>query len=305
MIAIAESGSTKCEWVILNEEGKVVQNFRTQGFNPDFHSSEYVYNTLEICDDLLTLKNNINKVFFYGAGCSSSVLNEIIKSGLEKVFSNAEITVDHDLLAAACSLYQDEPIICGILGTGSNSCFFDGHKVYEEIPALGFVIGDEGGGGYFGKQLLADYFYRMLPEEIQTDFREQFNLTWAEARKHIYGDIHANVYCASFMPFIAKYKETEYVKKMIHTGMAKFINAHVKCFDDYNTKKVGFVGSIAYIFQDIIKEELEKQGYELSHIIKSPIQELVEYHRRTNFKMVDKQKSDAILNGIHVNNETK
>lgn len=300
MIAIAESGSTKCEWIVLDKFGNVVESFRTQGFNPDFHSSKFVNETLNNCQEFTSLKTGITKVYFYGAGCSSKNLNDIILSGLQLVFTNATISVDHDLLAAACSLYKNEPIICGIIGTGSNSCFFDGENVFEEVPALGFVVGDEGGGGFFGKQLLADYFYKKLPNVIHTDFKKSFNdLSWSEARKNIYGNKHANVYCASFMPFIAKHKSEEYVKNIIRNGIAKFIDIHVKCFSNYNTNKVGFVGSIAYLFQDIVKEELEKQGFELSHIIRNPITELVEYHKTHKMKIAEKQIANQELNGAN------
>ena len=140
MIAIAESGSTKCEWVILNDEGLVESNFKTQGFNPDFHNTEYVASTLSKCVDLFASKDKINNVYFYGASCSSAMLKLRIVEGLQQVFRNADIVVDHDLLAAAYSLYDGEPIINCIIGTGSNSCYFDGENLTEKIPALGLSL---------------------------------------------------------------------------------------------------------------------------------------------------------------------
>lgn len=279
MIAIAESGSTKCEWVILNDEGLVESNFKTQGFNPDFHDTKYVADTLSQCVDLFASKDNINKVYFYGASCSSLKLNEKIVGGLEQVFRNAEIIVDHDLLAAAYSLYEGVPLISCIIGTGSNSCYFDGENLTEEVPALGFIMGDEAGGGYFGKQLLSDFFYKKLPDNIQEDFEATYQLTWGEAREKIYGNIHANVYLASFMPFIAKHKQEQYIIDLMRNGFSKFIEIHVGCFANEGTTQVGFVGSIAFIFKDILIEELRKQGFEAGKIIKSPINELVNYHR--------------------------
>ncbi len=279
MIAIAESGSTKCEWVILNDEGLVESNFKTQGFNPDFHSTEYVADTLSQCVDLFASKDKINNVYFYGASCSSPKLKQRIVNGLVQVFRNAEIVVDHDLLAAAYSLYENQPLISCIIGTGSNSCFFDGENLIEKIPALGFVMGDEAGGGYFGKQLLSDFFYKRLPTVIQEDFEATYQLTWGEAREKIYGNIHANVYLASFMPFIAKHKQEQYIMDMLRHGFAKYLEIHVGCFSEYKSKQVGFVGSLAFIFKDILIEELKKQGYKAGKIIKSPINELVNYHR--------------------------
>jgi glucosamine kinase len=279
MIAIAESGSTKCEWVILNDEGLVESNFKTQGFNPDFHSTDFVAQTLSQCVDLYASKDKINCVYFYGASCSSTKLNKRIKDGLQQTFRNAKIMVDHDLLAAAYSLYEGVPLITCIIGTGSNSCYFDGENLSEEVPALGFIIGDEAGGGYYGKQLIADYFYNKLPDKIQKDFKHTYGLTWGEAREKIYGNVHANVYLASFMPFIAKHRQEKYVIDLMRRGFAKFIEVHVGCFSDKTTKQVGFVGSIAFIFKDILIEELTKQGFKAGKIIKSPINELVNYHR--------------------------
>ena len=294
MKAIAESGSTKCEWVILNEEGLVESNFKTQGFNPDFHSTEFVASTLGQCVDLFASKDKITSVYFYGASCSSPKLNKRIIDGLQQIFRNAEIVVDHDLLAAAYSLYEGVPLISCIIGTGSNSCYFDGKNLSEEVPALGFIVGDEAGGGYFGKQLLADYFYKRLPENIQQDFKATYQLTWGEAREKIYGNIHANVYLASFMPFIAKHRQEKYIIDLMRQGFAKFIEVHVGCFSNKETKQVGFVGSIAFIFKDILIEELRKQGFEAGRIIKSPINELVNYHRNY-MNILSEANKEAVL----------
>ncbi len=282
MIAIAESGSTKTEWVVLNQTGEKHCQFKTQGFNPDFHNSNFIHQTLNQSYDLFSIKEKINQVYFYGASCSSESLNKIVIDGLKPVFPNAKIEIDHDLTAAAYALYEGEPIITCILGTGSNSAYFDGEKIIEEVPALGFIIGDEAGGGYFGKRLIAEYFYKNLPKKIQEDFTKTFQLSWDDARKKIYGNIHANVYLASFMPFVAKYKDDKFIQGIIREGIAKFIQVHVCCFKQYGKCKVGFVGSIASIFQDIIAEELFNQGFEYGKIIKSPIDELVEYHK--NYK---------------------
>ncbi len=297
MIAIAESGSTKTEWIILDEKsGEIIKSIRTAGFNPDFHSSEHITTTLNQSADISKIKEEVKTVYFYGAGCSNVILNAIVSDALELVFTKASITVDHDLLAAACSVYDGNEIICGILGTGSNSCYYDGQKIFEELPSLGFIAGDEGSGGSIGKRFLADYFYKKLPKEINDDFKSTYKLTWAMARKEIYGSNHPNVYCASFMPFIAKYKETDYVKGIIRAEMKMFIDAHVKCFVNYSSNKVGFVGSIAYYFQDILKEELEKESFEFVHVIKNPAMNLVDYHRKYKINLATSQET--------VNNES-
>lgn len=280
MIAIAESGSSKCEWTIMNNDGHQILSIRTQGFNPYFHTAEVVLMTLKNHIEFEGYINDIEKVFFYGAGCSSESLNRIIYNGLSGFFTSADILVDHDLLAAAYSVYAGKPVISCIMGTGTNSCYFDGHDLKESQHALGFILGDEAGGAYFGKQLLTDYFYHKLPECIQEDFTKTFGLTWDDAVNKIYGNQHANVFLASFMPFIAGYREHEYVKNMIRCGFSSFIDIHVKSYEEATECEIGFVGSIAFVFRDILDEELQRNGLKLSRVIKSPIQELVNYHKQ-------------------------
>lgn len=278
MIAIAESGSTKADWAILNDRGEIVKEFKTQGFNPYFHSSSFVATTLPQSPEIVEWAKQIQHVYFYGSGCSSTQLNETIKRGLEEVFTEAQIQVDHDLVAAAYSLYEGEPVISCIIGTGSNSCFFDGEKVVERVPALGFILGDEASGSYFGKKVMADYFYHRLPAEMYHDFKNRFNLKWSETLDKVYNNVHANVYLASFMRFIVDHKDNAYVKEMVREGMARFIDIHITNYPDYHTYKVGFVGSIAYIFEDILREELEKRDCTPGRIIKHPVYDLIDYY---------------------------
>lgn len=280
MIVIAESGSTKCEWLFLNNNGIEIASIRTQGFNPYFHHSDLVTKTLYENPEFHSIKDQVCRVYFYGAGCSSNKLNKIIERGLQKVFTKAKIEIFHDLLAAAYSVYNGKPMISCILGTGSNSCYFNGKILKESVPALGFVLGDEAGGCYFGKQFLADYFYKALPQEIQEDFTSEYGLTWEKAAREIYGNVHANVYLASFMPFIAQYKDHPHVENMIRAGMAKFIGIHILGFPEAYNCEVGFVGSIASVFQDILIEEMDKKELALGSIIQSPIKELVNYHMK-------------------------
>jgi N-acetylglucosamine kinase-like BadF-type ATPase len=144
MILIAESGSTKCDWVLIDNKGREIDRWNTMGFNPYFHSSDFVYATLSKTDGLRVWAEKIDQTWFYGAGCSTEPLQAIIKEGLDRVFVNAENHVGHDLEAAAYALYEGEPEIACILGTGSNSCYFDGEKIYEEVPSLAYILGDEG-----------------------------------------------------------------------------------------------------------------------------------------------------------------
>ena len=286
MIVIAESGSTKCDWEILDSKGTKLYSDKTVGFNPYFHSEEFIGSELNKSNDLKTHRESVSRVFFYGAGCSSDYLNQTVINALSSFFPNAEVSVDHDLLAAAYSLYQGKPVISCIIGTGSNSCFFDGKKIEESVPALGFILGDEGSGSYFGKRLLADFFYKRLPSEMQYDFQKEFNLEWSEAVKMVYQNIHANVYLASFMRFMAKHKDNAYVIEMVREGMARFIDVHVTSFSRYHEYEVSFVGTISHVYRDILEEELYKRDCKLGQIVKNPIDQLVDYHFRGESQLI-------------------
>ncbi len=279
MIAIAESGSTKCDWVFLNKEGAEQTRIKTIGFNPYFHSSAFVADSLSELDDFRGIANTVTHVFFYGAGCSTDALQAQIASGLEQVFTKAQISVDHDLVAAAYSLYDGEPLISCILGTGSNSCFYDGDKIHEALPALGFILGDEASGCHMGKQFITDYLYKRLPADIHEDFEGRYNLTWSDIRPEVYNSVHANVYLSAYMPFIYEWRDSDYVRQLVVKSIRSFISIHVASYPKYRDVPIGFVGSIAFLFQDIIKQELEKHGCRIGRIIRGPIESLVDYHK--------------------------
>ena len=185
MILIADSGSTKCSWAICDEKGQIIDRCSTIGFNPYFITSAKVLKHLED-SDLNEIRENISEVYFYGAGCSSKKMNAIIESPFKKFFSKADINVCHDLDAACFSMYEGEPAITGILGTGSNSCFFDGENIYENAPSLGFMLGDEASGNNFGKKLLCLYFNNVLDDDLKQKYEEEFETDIANINSNVY-----------------------------------------------------------------------------------------------------------------------
>lgn len=287
MILIADSGSTKCDWLLIDSSGKSYGSFSTIGFNPYFHDANDVETELTAHPTIASESYLIKRVFFYGAGCSSAELNHKIEQGLKKVFKNARVYVDHDLIGAAYSTYEGSPAITAILGTGSNSCFFDGENVYEEVPSLAYILGDESSGSYYGKRLLRDYFYKKLPLEMSEAFEREFHLDKDELVKRIYNEAHANVYLASFMKFIGKFGDHAHVKSWLREGMTKFLDIHVQCYPQYREVKTHFVGSVAYYFHHILKERCEAMDVNMGRIIQKPIDGLVEYH--LNYKMAELQ----------------
>jgi N-acetylglucosamine kinase-like BadF-type ATPase len=278
MVLIAESGSTKCDWVLLDGQGREIDRWNSMGFNPYFHSAEMVAAKLAQTAGLNVWSEKISQTWFYGAGCSTPEMKAIIKNGLDMVFTNAENHVDHDLNAAAYALYNGKPNIACILGTGSNSCFFDGQTVREEVPALAYILGDEGSASFIGKRLIADFLYKKLPPDLYKDFERTYNPTKDEVINRVYTQPHANVYLASFGPFAGKHKDHPYIQAIVREGIAKFINIHVLCYPEAHHVEVNFVGSVAKAFEDILREELSAQQLTFGRVLAKPVNNLVSYH---------------------------
>jgi glucosamine kinase len=278
MILIIESGSTKSDWVLLNQGEKTY--FSTIGLNPYFHSAQDVEQAIRSNSGLLAMSDKVSAIYFYGAGCSADHLNAIIEKGIKNVFTNSIVSVDHDLNACAYATYNGEPAISCIIGTGSNSCFFDGEVVSEKVPALGYILGDEGSGTYMGKRVLADFLYHRLPEEMAEAFEKETGLDKDSIVQHVYKQANANVYLASFVPFIQKFSHTKYVKELVLNGFKQFLDVHVCCFDNYKSYSVHFVGSISRIFQNELEEACAYFEIKLGNIVQKPVDGLVQYHER-------------------------
>jgi len=272
----------------MDASGKRYGSFSSMGFNPYFHSQDVIEKELKAHPSIANEAEGIRMVFFYGAGCSTEKLNEIIIQGLSRVFTNAKIHVDHDLVGAAYSTYEGNPAISCILGTGSNSCFFDGEKVSEEVPSLAYILGDESSGSYYGKILLKEYFYKKLPADIHQAFTQEFQLSKDELISRIYNQPNANVYLASFMKFIGKFSTHPHVQAWIRKGMTEFLDVHVQCYKNYKEVPTHFVGSVAFYFQDILKECCDKMNINMGRVIQKPIDGLVDYH--LHFKLPELQR---------------
>ncbi|MEM7162831.1 MAG: N-acetylglucosamine kinase [Bacteroidota bacterium] len=277
MLLVADSGSTKCDWRLVKQDKSEV-DFHTMGINPFFHDEVLIENELTRQEQILRYKNEVLNVFFYGAGSSSEYYQSIVQRGLSRVFVNSDILVSHDLNGAAYSTWNGSPGITCIIGTGSNSCYFDGNFVSEKVPALGYILGDEASGSYHGKKLLTDFLYDKLPLEIETALKEDLKITKASIFENVYQKPNANVYLASFMKFIARFKGHEYVENMMLKGFRHFIQEHIKCFDNHDKVPSHFVGSVAYHFQDELRKAAFEEGIEVGSIIKKPIDGLVDFH---------------------------
>lgn len=277
MYIIVDSGSTKSDWVILsNKEQKY---YSTMGFNPYFHKSETIVNAIKQAHGIYEIRDEVSMIYYYGAGCSSPELNLIIEKALKEVFKQAIIVVDHDLMACALATYNNKPAISCIIGTGSNSCYFDGEKIYEEVPALGYILGDEGSGTYFGKQLLSNFLYHQLPKNIEEDLIKEYQLTKSVIIDNVYMKADANVYIASFMKFIVKHDHDPYIKQMVYDGFKKFMEIHVCCYPNFKEVETHFIGSIAHLFKNELERAANKLGVSIGKVVRKPIEGLIHYHK--------------------------
>lgn len=278
MVAIVDSGSTKSDWVILDDFKKVFLKTETIGFNPNFINKELIVPEIEKNSNLTLVKNSITKIFFYGSGCGIKKNCETIEEELLKVFGKAEIIVKEDLMAAAYAAYNGKPAIVCILGTGSNSCFFDGENLNIELPSLGFLIGDEGSGSAIGKQLVRRYFMKKLPADLHSEFQEEYSLTVEEALKNMYHTTRPNAYLADFNKFVVERKDHPYFQDMVFEEMKSFFEYQVLPYKEAKDAEINFIGSIAYYYENILRSVAAELNLNVGHVVQKPIESLVNYH---------------------------
>lgn len=278
MILIADGGSTKADWILLDKSGAQVLKTRTGGLNPAVFGEELMKKRLQENLDLLDYKGKVTHVYFYGAGCGTEKPTLILKSIFESFFTNAIVEVKEDTYAAAYAVTTQPGIVC-ILGTGSNSCYFDGEHVDVRIPSLGYILMDEASGNYFGKKLLRDYYYQKMPKKMAKLFEEQFNVDADTIKRNIYKEDNPNTYLAHFAEFLLKNERNAYFNKVLHKGMKDFFKNRILPYKESENTPVHFVGSIAYFAQDIIKDVARFYMIELGNIVRRPIDGLIEYHR--------------------------
>lgn len=278
MIAIVDGGSTKCDWVIVENNGTQILKTETVGFNPNIIKPELIAPELEKNQMLTKFREHLTDIFFYGSGCGISENRRIVEREIQKVFVSAQIRVQEDLLAAAYAAYRGTPEIVCILGTGSNTCFFDGEEMKTELPSLGFLIGDEGSGSALGKQLVRHYFMKKLPTDLHWQFAEIYQLNITELLKNMYHNPHANAYLAEFSRFVADRKTHPYFQNFVYRELKNFLEYQVMPYEECRRCEINFIGSIAYFFEDILRAAASEFHFRIGTVIQKPIESLVRYH---------------------------
>lgn len=273
---IAESGSTKTAWRLLSPSGEIAQA-KTAGFNPFYQSEEDI--RTELTHELLPqLSENPEVIFFYGAGCSNEKNSALVRRAIQSVFPGATVEVEHDLLAAARALCGRTPGIACILGTGSNSCFYDGEKIVLNVPSLGFTLGDEGSGGWLGKQLIIDYLRDDLPEHLVERFESRYKSSKEEILDNVYKKPFPNRYLASFSKFLFDHIRDPYVFDLVLSSFKLFLTRTVCKYPDYRNYPTHFTGSVAFYFNSVLRAACEEYGIVTGKVIEGPIAGLTLFH---------------------------
>jgi len=276
MLVVVESGATKADWMLVDDGNEVL--VETSGLNPNALSQIDIYSELKNHNSLLAIREQVERLFFYGAGCSGPMVNTIMERALTEFFPNAQISIDSDLMASVIACFDGKEEIACILGTGSNSCFYDGAIVREEVPSLGFILGDEGSGSYFGKQLLRDFFYKRLPQPLHDAFVAK-GMDKELVMERVYRTPMPSAFVASLMRVLIEFKDLPYSQQLIREGFQSFIEIHVKCYKEYRDCEVNFVGSIAALLETELEEVCTENDVRIGRILRRPLGRLVEYHR--------------------------
>ncbi len=278
MILIADSGGSKIDWRLLTVEGTVLQA-NTPGFNPYYQPIEdLIKNFKEVVIPKIT--ERITKIFFYGAGVSSEKNQMTIKDAFLEFFPEAHIEIGWDLLAAARALCGREPGIACIMGTGSNSCLYDGENIIGNVANLGWILADEGSGANIGRKFLVDYLRQNMPEELRNQFHERFPFTREEFLERIYQQERPSAFLASFLRFIFQHLKEPYCYKLIYDSFSEFYENNVMKYENYKNLKVHFTGSVAFYFSDILRQVANDKGITVKNILEGPIAGLTLYHQK-------------------------
>ncbi|WP_336069672.1 N-acetylglucosamine kinase [Mesoflavibacter sp. CH_XMU1404-2] len=282
MILIVDSGSTKCDWKAVDKNGnQLLEKIRTKGLNPALLSEKKIRKVLKKSEPLKEHRREVTNIYFYGAGCGTENPRLVLKLVLHEFFPNAEIVVEEDTMAAVYATLNEptEAAVVCIMGTGSNCSYYDGKKLHQRVKSLGYTLMDDASGNYYGKELIRDYYFNHMPEQIKIAFGDKYNLDADYIKYNLYKQPNPNAYLASFAEFMILNKDSEYVKELIKRGIRRFAkNMILQYKEELKTVPVHFAGSIAFFCQDEIKEVAEELNFKVGNFERRPIEGLVSFH---------------------------
>ncbi|MBT8304228.1 MAG: N-acetylglucosamine kinase [Bacteroidia bacterium] len=284
MILIVDSGSTKSDWIAVDENGdQLLEKIRTKGLNPAILSEKKLFRTIRKSNLLLENSDKVTHIFFYGAGCGTERPRLLLYSVLLEIFPNAHIEVNEDTMAAVRGTvdHDDQAAIVCILGTGSNCSYFDGKNLFQRVTSLGYSLMDDASGNYYGRQLIRDYYFKHMPEDIRVSFADKYNMDSDYIKFNLYKQPKPNAYLANFAEFMFLNKDSEYIKELIKTGVRLFTRNYIMQFKDVvDNVPVHFAGSIAFFAEDEIRTVAKEEGFTIGNFVRRPIDKLVDYHIR-------------------------
>lgn len=277
MILIGDSGATKTTWALLKNKDVITHD--TSGFNPYYMGPEVIRNILN--NDMIPaiMDAEIEEIYFYGSGCSTEKNCNVVSTELSVHFPGARIEIHHDLLAAARALLGRKEGIACILGTGANSCAYDGEKITANVASLGYMYGDEGSGAYIGRKFLAAYLKKKLAKEILDAFNDEYHYSLEDILRSTYNKGNPSTYMASFTRFLARHEHHDDVREILHSSFTEFFKESLSKYDRYKQLPVCFVGSVAFHFRHILNEAAWQMGISIGRIEQAPIEGLIRYHK--------------------------
>ncbi len=279
MILLAESGSTKTEWCLVDKDG-IAEHYLSDGINPFFQSRKEISRLVRLQLPQIFFRAKFHTIYFYGAGCSSDEKKNIIKASFEAQFKTPAI-IESDLLGSARSLFQDQAGIACILGTGSNSCFYDGSEITKNVRSLGYILGDEGSGASLGKAFLSDCLKGLAPDTLASAFYKKYKIEPEDILDYVYSKPFPNRLLSVFSFFLYDHMDNPYVENLVYKSLKSFFERNILQYN-YTQYTVRFVGSIAKMYENILLDIAKDFNIQIDTIIENPIKGLIEYHRKKN-----------------------
>lgn len=281
MILIVDSGSTKTDWIAIDNQGNEVFETQTRGLNPTMLSNEILNERIRNNFDIYNNRDKVEKIYFYSAGLGVDSTKQRILKVFKTIFKNSDYDVKEDTYAAVYSVVdKGVPAIVNIIGTGSNCTYFDGNEISQKVNSLGYVLMDYASGNYYGKYLIRAYYFNKMPEKLREEFNKKFNLSANTIKENLYRKENPNTYLASFAKFIIDNKSDSYFKDIIEKGLRRFIEYQIMQFDNYKSVDIHYVGSIGYYLKEDIIKVGKEYGLKTSKFVKKPIEALVNYHKK-------------------------
>ena len=279
MRLIVDSGSTKADWIAIDDEGKILFTTQTLGLNPEILDNDEIIERINSRFDLLQNKDKATHLFFYGAGCGTDKMKINLAQAFQMYFSNAIVDVREDTYAAVfATTPKGEQAIVSILGTGSNCSYFDGTVLHQKVQSLGYIIMDDCSGNVFGKELIRKYYFNKMPKDLAIEFEKEYNLDPDYIKNKLYKEPNPNAYMATFAKFLIQNKDTEFCKKIIFKGMKSFVKNYIRQYDNCKEVPVHFVGSIAFYLKEELQITFDKYEMKLGNVLRRPIDGLIAYH---------------------------